>query len=150
MGGDAIREYRRQGPAWKPVAAAGSMFVVGVAAVVLSGVPWWYALVLVAALLLANVWMALTLLRSRTVVRATGITAYGALRERAWTWRDIQDLRVEAAPGQRGATPRQTARLYDTAGQATVLPFLNDRIVRDLHAEVEFLRGLLAGGRGVA
>jgi hypothetical protein len=116
MGGDVIREYRRQGPAWQPVAAAVSMFVVGIAAVVFSGVPWWYALVLAVALLVADVWMALTLLRSRTVVRATGITAHDALRERAWTWRDIQDLRVEPAPGQRGAARRQTCRLYDTAG----------------------------------
>jgi hypothetical protein len=94
MGGDIIRQYRRQGPTWKALGAVGILFAAGVGEVVLNGVPLWPAVALVTVLLLSNGWMALALLRARTVVRTTGITSYSALRARTWAWHDVQDLRV--------------------------------------------------------
>jgi hypothetical protein len=148
MGGDIIRQYRRRGPAWKAVAAVGVLFAAGVGEVVLNGPPLWVTVAAAAVLLLSNGWMALALLRSRTVVRSDGITSYAALRSRRWAWHDIRDLRVEDAP--QGSSFRFIACLYDSAGRRTILPFVNDRCVPNLHAEVEFLRGVLATGRGVA
>ncbi|MEU5321697.1 hypothetical protein AB0G67_33825 [Streptomyces sp. NPDC021056] len=148
MGGDIIREYRRRGPAWKAAAAVALFFAAGVGEVLLNGVPLWPAVALVTVLLLSNGWMALALLRARTVVRPGGITSYSAVRVRKWTWHDIQDLRVENAP--QDSSLRFITCLYDSAGRRTVLPFVNDRCVTDVHAETEFLRGVLAGGRGVA
>ncbi|MDQ0600741.1 hypothetical protein QF037_005086 [Streptomyces canus] len=148
MGGDIIREYRRQGPAWKPLGAVALFFAAGVGEVLLNGVPFRPAVALVTVLLLSNGWMAIALLRARTVVRPGGITSYSALRVRKWTWHDIQDLRVENAPQE--SSLRFITCLYETVGRRTVLPFVNDRCVTDLHAETEFLRGVLAGGRGVA
>ena len=107
----------------------------------LNGVPLWPAVALVTVLLLSNGWMALALLRARTVVRPGGITSYSALRVRKWTWHDIQDLRVENAP--QDSSLRFITCLYDSAGRRTVLPFVNDRCVTDVHAETEFLRGVL-------
>ncbi|KKD07303.1 PH domain-containing protein [Streptomyces sp. WM6386] len=148
MGGDIIREYRRQGSAWKPLGAVGLLFAAGVGEVLLNGVPLWPAVALVTVLLLSNGWMALALLRPRTVVRPGGITSYSALRVRKWTWHDIRDLRVENAP--QASSLRFVTCLHDTAGRRTVLPFVNDRCVPDLPTEAEFLRGVLASGRGVA
>ncbi|MEU9913728.1 hypothetical protein [Streptomyces sp. NPDC051001] len=148
MGGDIIREYRRRGPAWKAAAAVTLFFAAGVGEILLNGVPLWPAVALVTVLLLSNGYMALALLRARTVVRPGGITSYSALRARKWAWHDIQDLRVENAPQE--SSLRFITCLYDTTGRRTALPFVNDRCVTDLHAETEFLRGVLAGGRGVA
>ena len=61
---------------------------------------------------------------------------------------EIRDLRVENAP--QDSSLRFITCLYDSAGRRTVLPFVNDRCVPDLPAETEFLRGVLASGRGVA
>lgn len=148
MGGDIIRQYRRRGSAWKAVAAVGVLFAAGVGEILLNGVPLWPAVALVTVLLLSNGWMALALLRSRTVVRSGGITSYAALSSRTWAWHDIRDLRGEDAP--QGSSFRFVVCLYDSAGSRTVLPFFNDRCVPNLPAEVEFLRGVLANGRGVA
>ncbi|MFF4271230.1 hypothetical protein [Streptomyces sp. NPDC001536] len=148
MGGDIIRQYRRRGPAWRALGAVVLLFAAGVGEVLLNGVPFWPAVALVTVLLMADGWLALALLRSRTVVRSGGIISYGALRSRRWAWHDIRDLRVEDAPA--GSSFRFVACLYDSAGRRTVLPFVNDRCVTDFHAETEFLRGVLASGRGVA
>lgn len=149
MSGDSvIRAYRRRGPAWKPLGAVAILFAAGVGEVLLNGVPFWPAVALITVLLMADGWLALALLRPRTVVRPTGITSHAVLRRRTWAWHDIRELRVEDA--RQDSSMRFVACLYDTAGHRTVLPFLNERCVPDLHAEVEFLRGLLASGRGVA
>ncbi|NNN37380.1 hypothetical protein HLK59_45030 [Streptomyces sp. S3(2020)] len=148
MDGDIIRRYRRRGPVWKALGAVGLLFAAGVGEVLLSGVPFWPAVALVTVLLLSNGWMALALLRARTVIRAGGITSYSALRVRRWAWHEVQDLRVEPAP--QGSSLRFIVCVYDSAGRRHALPFVNDRCVPDLHAEAGFLRGMVAGGRGVA
>ncbi|MDN3028786.1 PH domain-containing protein [Streptomyces sp. S.PB5] len=144
------RVYRRQAPAWKPALLIGLMFAAGTAEVLISGLRGWVAAFLIAMLLAADGFFALTLLRARTVVRASGITAYGALRVRKWSWPEIRELRVETVQRAQGAGPGQIVHLYDTAGRRTTLPFLNDRVLPHLHAEVEILHGMLAGRRGVA
>ncbi|MEU6381005.1 PH domain-containing protein [Streptomyces sp. NPDC046909] len=151
MGGDIVyREYRRAGATWKALALSAATFACGALEVLVNGVPFWLALLLVTFLLVADGWLALALLRGRTVVRASGITAHNGVRVRTWSWYEVQDLRIEPYPRAEGSSPRLAAFLYDTAGHRVELPFVNDRCVADMRAEAAFLRGVLAGGRGVA
>ncbi|MEU5598591.1 hypothetical protein [Streptomyces sp. NPDC020298] len=69
------------------------------------------------------------------------------LRVRKWTWREIDDLRVETDGNARGSAPRHRAWLYDSAGRRISLPNVNERFVADLRAEVEVLRGIVAAAR---
>ncbi|MDT7845971.1 PH domain-containing protein [Streptomyces justiciae] len=106
------------------------MLACGVLEVVINDVPGWLAAILITVLAIVDGVWALSLWRTRTVVRADGLAVVGVARTRTWAWHDIRDLVVET----QSSPPRRLIRLHDVRGRKTTLPYVTEAHLPDLHA----------------
>ncbi|KUN21099.1 hypothetical protein AQJ23_29540 [Streptomyces antibioticus] len=126
-----LREYRADRRArLKVLGLIAVMLACGVLEVVINDVPGWVAALLITVLVVVDGVWALSLWRTRTVVRADGIVVVGVVRSRTWAWHDIRDVVVEP----QSSPPRRLIRLHDTRGGKTTLPYVTEAHLPDLHA----------------
>lgn len=127
-----LREYRADRRSrLKVIGLIAVMLACGVLEVVINDVPGWVGAILISVLAIVDGVWALSLWRSRTVVRADGVVVVGVVRSRKWAWHEIQDLVVETPSS---TTPRRLIRLHDTRGRKTTLPYVAESHLPDLLA----------------
>ncbi|MFI8093636.1 PH domain-containing protein [Streptomyces sp. NPDC086080] len=101
------------------------------------------------AVLALFAWLVAGAARSSTTADLRGIRVRGVMRVRRMSWREIQDIRVEANPGasmQQGA-PRVFTYAYGANGKRTQLIHLDGNTV-DLEGELAFLHAAWVELRG--
>ncbi|KES04744.1 hypothetical protein BU52_23215 [Streptomyces toyocaensis] len=136
------REYRIS--SGRAVLVAGAVVVATAAALLplwtdedMSGPVRWTASLVVLALF---AWLAAGAVRASTTADLRGIRVRGLVRVRRMSWREIQDIRVEADHGaavQQGA-PRLFTYAYGANGRRMQLKHLDDNTV-DLEGELALL-----------
>lgn len=90
------------------------------------------------------------ILVSATICDATYLTIRRTFGTSRIAWPDVQAVELETNPDATKEEPRRLVMVYDTDGRRRELPFLNDRSVGDLDAEVEAVRQLWHHNRGAA
>lgn len=88
------------------------------------------------------------ILVSATICDETYLTVRRTFGTSRIAWPDVQAIEIETNHDATKEAPRRLTVLYDTDGRRRELPFVNDRGVADLDAEVEVVRELWRQNRG--